>query len=166
MFSETQMSLAKTVLEPTLNFVLHLDATGSVVQKWGSAPVYLYAVVLPTPIRGEPPLPLLEWISNSHNTIAISSVLFTWWLQAKNFLPPPNLIVTDCSWAFLHATSHVFSNMSLEQQLDRQWAVLSSNEISEGSVTLRLCASHFIKAIGNRLVKKAIRKQVALMLMV
>ena len=160
MFTETQLLLAKEAAQKSPRLTLHLDVTGSVVQKCGQSPIYLYAVVLPTPVKGEPSLPLLEWLSDSHNTTTIASVLFTWWLSAIHYIPPPAVIVTDNSWAFLHATSKVFNNLSLEDQMDKQWQVLSGDELPTGFVSLRLCASHYIKAIGNRLSKMTIKQQV------
>ena len=162
MFSESQLLLAKEVLEQSSKYTVHLDATGSVVKNLGSNRTYLYSIVLPTPMTGEPPLPLLEWLSDSHNTGSISSVLFSWWLQARNFIPPPAAIVIDFSWAFLHATSNVFNNMSLEEQLNSQWQILCGESLPTNFVSLRLCASHFIKAIGNRLSRKAVGKQVSI----
>ena len=160
MYSECQLSLAKKVLQSASNIILHLDATGSVIRKTSLSPTFLYSLILPTPIKGEPSLPLLEWLSDSHNSRSISSAMFNWWLAARNVIPAPNVIVTDFSWALLHSVAHVFNHMSLENQLKSQWKVLTGECDAAGFVSLRLCASHYIKALGNRLTKMAIGKQV------
>ena len=157
------MLLAKSFCQPSSKTVVHFDATGSVVQKTSSPPIFLYAIVLPIPIKGEPPLPLLEWLSESHNSITISSVLFAWWLHAKRIISPPDVIVTDNSWALLHASSNTFNSLELDQQLNRQWMIFNGEELPCGFVSLRLCASHFIKSIGNRLTRKGLSKKVGLM---
>lgn len=141
--------------------IWHLDATGSIIKKCTISPVYLYSLVLRVDIFGEPCLPILEWLSDCHDTGTISTILFSWWLKVKGFFMAPNMIVVDCSWALLHAIAYAFNSMSLNRQLDLQWDALTGKILPSQFVTIRLCASHYIKSMSRRLEKLKLTKEVA-----
>ena len=142
--------------------VLHIDATGSLVPKWKGKQVLCYAVVIAAPIRGEPALPLLEWLSNSHNTKSICKALTNWWIDVRGLIIKPVAVVMDCSWALLHAVAHVFNNESLQGQLHKQWKIMKGSQHQDLTTitVIRLCVSHYIKAVMRRLAKRPIPKLV------
>jgi hypothetical protein len=160
MFCESQLTLAAKIMSQVACNTFHIDATGSVVQKCSVSPTYLYAIVLPVSIIGEPALPLVEWLSDSHDTCTIASVMFFWWTKVQSLLSTPAVIVIDSSWALMHAVSKVFNCLSLKDQLFKQWLICCGAKPEKDFVCLRLCGSHYIKAISRRLGKKNICKQV------
>ena len=161
MFGEQQIMLANKIAEiKEKSIVWHLDATGSLVRKISSAPVYLYALVVPVPIIGEPCLPLLEWLSDAHDASTLSSTLLAWWTKVRSFIIPANTIVLDFSWALMHTVALVFNSMTLDKQLNLQWSFMNGSFIPPGFICIRLCAAHLIKAISNRLKKLNIKKEV------
>ena len=142
--------------------VWHLDATGSLVPKWKGKIVYCYALVTATPIKGEPPLPLLEWLSNAHGSKAIRKALSSWWIDVQNLIPQPSAIVVDKSWALLHAVSLVFNNRSLEEQLQAQWEIMIGliSKDASSQLVVRLCVSHYLKSVIRSQSKKSLPKPV------
>ena len=140
----------------------HLDATGSLVPKWKGKQVFCYAVVIATPIQGEPALPLLEWLSNTHDSKAICKALGNWWMDVKSLISKPSAVVVDCSWALLHAVAFVLNGETLQGQLHKQWEIMKfgSGQQTTTITVIRLCVSHYIKAVITRLAKQSIPKQV------
>ena len=138
--------------------VWHLDATGSLVPKWKGKQVYCYALVTATPISGEPALPLLEWLSNAHDTKSIHKALNNWWIDVQSLIRKPSAEIVDCSWALLHAVALVWNNVTLEKQLHEQWKIMSGPiKTDMGTISvIRLCVSHYIKSVIRSLSKKAI----------
>ena len=138
--------------------VWHLDATGSLVPKWKGKHVFCYALVTATPIKGEPSLPLLEWLSNAHDVKTIRKALVNWWIDVQCLLKKPAAVIVDKSWALLHAIALALNNLTLEQQLHEQWKIIAglikTNE--ETISVIRLCVNHYIKSVIRSLSKKAI----------
>ena len=165
MYSEAQCSTAKEVVRYGGTSIWHINATGSLITKSAKSesPIYLYAVVMPVKIVGEPCLPLVEWLSNSHNTVNISSTLFSWWIRVKELVRMPETIVTYCSWALMHSVASVFNRITLDRQLDRQWEMFSKGDVNQEFVSLRLCAAHYLKSISRRLARMGYSKQVLLL---
>lgn len=59
-------------------------------------------------------------------------------------------IVTDFSFANLHAASRAFNNMSLLQYLEMCYSIIGGKQTkNEEFVTIHLCCSHFIKIVAK-----------------
>ena len=157
-YCESQLKLAATVMEENSSW--HLDSTGSVVSKWKNKQIYCYALVLKTSFKGEHAVPLLEWLTNCHDTKSICKALYTWWIDSKEIIKTPEIVVIDFSWAFLHALSHVFNNNNLDEQLEAQWQIMTG-QINKKITVVRLCVSHYIKAVVRSMSKKRVPKLVS-----
>ena len=158
MYCEKQILLGNQIVKQFNRNILHFDATGSVVAKtseWGR--VFLYSLVLPVPIKGEPALPVLEWLSDHHDSLF--KRLSSWCLSLKKILSHPAVVVTDNSWAFLHAVSESFNHVSLIEQINFQWQIM--NGAQQQKTILRLCCSHYLSALSKRLAKKKMTSKVS-----
>ena len=122
LYSEEMLRCAGSFKE-TPNFlpVWHIDATGSVVKDRGDRKVYLYSIVAPCPIKGEPSAPVLEFLTDCHNTVNLSSIFFRWKLSVRNILPLAEVVVTDFSWAIMHSVCEGLFSTTLNEQLEAQW---------------------------------------------
>lgn len=148
LYSERQVRLCASF--KTERPIWHIDATGSLVKDWNEKRVLCYAMVTPSPVDKEPCLPLLEWLSNAHDAKSIRKALVNWWIDVESIIAKPAGIVSDLSWAILHALSHSFNNIPLQEQLDAQWELMSGI-LKKSLVVIRLCVSHYIKSIATRL---------------
>lgn len=151
--------LGNKITERFNSNVLHFDATGSVVATNAEyARVFLYSIVMPVPIKGEPALPVFEWLSDVHNAVFITKRLDSWLRTVKDIFPKPHVIVTDASWALLHATTEAFNGTSLLDQINIQWDVMNGQH--KQTTILRLCCSHYLHAIARKLTKTNVSKKV------
>ena len=98
-YTEDQLRCAHNMLSdcPTM----HIDATGCVTTKWSKKPVFLYACVFQTKMRGEPCLPVMELITDNHTGKNLACNLFRWKLNADVHKIKPEIICIDFSWALI-----------------------------------------------------------------
>jgi len=161
-YSEVQIRTIQSVLSKTNDaFELYFDATGSLIRK-SNKRIYLYSIVARVPLKCVQSLPLLEWFSDSHDQDTIGSVLEGWLSKANRLMPSPHLIVSDFSWAQLHALSNKFFLISLEELLERQWEAFFNKK--EVPCALLLCANHLMHMICRRLKTMNIKNNVCLYL--
>ena len=131
-----------------LPLIFFIDSTGSVVEEYGKR-VYLYSLCANSPLPNTKCFPLLEWISNAHDTSTISWVISKWRAGAKSSLRQPHILVSDMSFAILNAAALSFNSCSLRDQLNIQWQNVKKEE--EASFTiLRLCANHFMHLVARK----------------
>ena len=97
-----------------------LDATGSLIKPHGKKVIYVYSLTGSVPIAGVKALPILEWISDRHNTATITDIVQNWFQRASCLLEKPDLVTTDFSWALMCTVTSVFNNNSLTEQLNLQ----------------------------------------------
>ena len=84
MFCEDQLLLAKKIINGE-KYTLHLDATGSLLrQNKNEKRIFLYSFVLPYSFKDEPCLPLVEWVTNNHTALNLSSLLQRFFLHAQH----------------------------------------------------------------------------------
>ena len=168
LFKEEQIKLfvkCRKRLRPTL----HLDATGNVCSKIHNLPdsdkrILYYALILPGD-KKEPPVPVTELISNSHNVPTICTWLQVFLHAVKSSYYSQNLsgvtMVVDFSWAEILACLQAFNTMSLKEYLHKCSAVISG-KFSERSIRelsfVYLCAAHMIKHVRTTLSKWNIDK--------
>ena len=107
MYSKKQLDACREICQTEVT--IHLDATGSVVKKMGKKRILMYAAIAQSEFKGEPDLPLLEWIADAHDVTAISLVLFQWQMNVMKLGQIKiKAFVTDLSWAILHSVAAVF----------------------------------------------------------
>ena len=77
MVSDGQLELLKYMRKTVNPLIAHLDATGSIVKKLqlDNAIVFLYAVVVSSPVKGEPPFPIGEFLLSDQTKPSISFAL-------------------------------------------------------------------------------------------
>ena len=147
------MDQIKTMLyhEHVCNDVLYIDATDSVTEQaqWLSKVLY-YVAVVRHPFGKTPPLPVAEFISNKHDQFAIEEFLRM--LHEKEYrkykeTSNPRMVMTDMSWAIIHACLKVFCNENITEYLNRAYRIVSGKATEEDflQTRLHLCAAHMMK---------------------
>lgn len=132
---------------------LYLDATGGVVQKVPnqSKRVLYYALVLPGMGKDKPPLPVAEFVTNSHSVPSITH----WLMEFKRRLSHITRrkiaqIETDYSWALMNSMLISFNQEDVSAYLCRAFQIVSgqSKDIPNFTV-LHLCSAHILKAVSQ-----------------
>jgi len=157
LFMQRQMDCLRSVKDHLDSpIIFHVDATGSILR--GGPSIYLYSICVQINIRGVKCLPLFEFLSKKHDNEFISMQINKW-IQTfgKNFVWP-HVIVTDFSWALLHAVATAFLKSSIRIVLVDQWVALYSD--LEINCIIRLCSNHLIHAISRRLRPMSLNKEV------
>lgn len=123
MFTEKQVKLLRSLKSPV---VLHLDATGSIVRRFQGLEkrILLYSLVVSNTNVGEPPIAVVEMLSEAHDTCSILAMLQRFF-QAVNavsnksvsYMFPKSMVVTDFSWALVHAVLFGLSMMDIHKYL-------------------------------------------------
>jgi hypothetical protein len=141
------------------NCILHVDATGSIVsslgEKTGRDTVYLYSVIL-----AQHNLPVCEFFTTDHRSHAIQAHLDTFNASVavtnNNQRIRPAYVVTDFSYAIIHAVTKSFNECDLVSYLGKCEQILSgrsnTNHINSTCFVV-LCVAHIIKALSRRLCK-------------
>ena len=143
--------------------ILHLDATGSLVRKLEGIfselerkKILYYVLVLPHKTKGKMCLPVAEMVSSSHNTLTIASWLSRFVHDVRKLSRHRNMgfiIVTDFSWAQIHAAITAFNMTNLPDYFMKVYKILEGKmnqaEIENFSI-IHLCAAHFMKMIADK----------------
>lgn len=143
----------------TADCTLHVDATGSIIsslgEKSGRDTVYLYSVVL-----AKANLPVCEFLSADHRSHSIQGHLDTFNACVAsvnhNKRLRPNYVVTDFSYALIHAVTKSFNECDLVAYLNNCEKILSKQATSNmiaSTCFIILCKSHMIKALSKRVTK-------------
>ena len=159
LFCEKQILVANEIMIKYGQKVFHLDATGSIVASGGEyARIFLYSIVVPVPITGEPALPVFEWLSDTHSAVFITTRIESWLRTVKSVLLQPEIIVTDCSWALINAATKAFNKVPIIEQINFQRRLMNGEQIK--TTSLRLCCSHYIHSLARKLSKKNLSAKV------
>ena len=153
------MQLAKYIYRKNKADIWHIDATGSVVGPSNDRPIYFYTVVMAMD-KGIPALPLYEFLTDLHNVGNLKMAFIAWWGHMSSIGVVPDIIVVDQSWELIHSLLFTFSGESIGSHLQGLWMTLSDSSFCMKGPRLRLCASHFLKAVSRRLSKITISRQV------
>jgi len=81
------------------------------------------------------------YVENKNKLSALP--LLEWLLKTKDQQIIPTYIITDFSWAMLHAAASAIVQLSLKAVIMLQWRCLIGVENTEKPI-IRLCVSHFI----------------------
>ena len=137
---------------------LHMDATGSVTKQVGKRP-YMYAVIAESENGSYP----LAHLAESHTVPTIMHLLTQlrrdFKLVTKIPLSPPR-IVTDFSWAMLHAASEGLVKTSLHAYLKACWETTTA-DFSPPDTLISLCGAHISHRLSHDIKGKGVKKDAA-----
>jgi hypothetical protein len=151
MTSEKQMELFTTTCKEDEDTTLHLDATGSVMQRIRGQQRPLYYCLFLAKLS----IPVFDVLTTTHKSVSIQGSLdeFNSLVRQINNgkVVKPRYIVTDFSYAIINACLQSFNNLSLLSYLRRCFNILqvkvTQHEIS--SITfIVLCHAHIMKTVS------------------
>ena len=134
-----------------------MDATGSMIKSSGKR-ILIYSLCSQIPENSIKCLPILEWLTDVHDGFNIAQVIKDWKRTADLFFEMPQIVVSDFSWANLHAISDAFNGNSLEEQMSKQWKAIKTNV--DLKTIVRLCANHLMHMVCRRLKALNVSKKV------
>lgn len=115
--------------------------------------IFVVALVIENPVRGEPQLPVALMLTNSYTNSDYNHFLHTWWCCMLNFnnnVCKPKVVVTDQNWPSIHGIANVFNGCNFVAYLKIAFKILrgkySSSQIEDFTV-LGLGRSHFVHAL-------------------
>jgi len=156
MFCEKQTAILSQISKKGENVVVCFDATGSLIK--GSPRTFLYMLVAKTYLPKVNGLPLLQWLTDSHDSISICTNCPFWELTTRKLIPKIDIVICDFSFALLHAASEAFNKIPLKKQIIAQWRMMCGEKIN--CTILRLCANHKMKSVANKIFKMNLKKKV------
>ena len=127
---------------------LHVDATGSLINKKDGKRFYYYSVVYKDPLSSDSPTPLSGMLTTSHTGYDFGEFLATIqrdYQKVNQARMMPDELVIDCSGAMLQGVLIAFQLGTLPDYLDKSFA-----EPASVNVKLKLCKSHMIKSFVNK----------------
>ena len=138
--------------------ILYFDATGGVISKipGQSKKLFYYSMLLRGQCAGDPPIPVAEFISNSHATVDVCNFLMRLQRDLHQIRPSagqPQRIEVDFSWVLIHATLLTFNCEHISNYLDRSWRILCSESDCEQTekTLIHICSSHVLHKISSQL---------------
>lgn len=155
MFCEQQVTLFLSQDFP----VLHFDATGCIVRNFEGVRkrLLLYSLVIANVTSGEPPVALLEMLSSSHDTCSIRAMLQRFHHgvslinnQGISFMLPSCLVVTDFSWALIHAVLFDVVMMDVHRYLLLTYESVVNHKQWNKSSGVFLCSNHVVKNFARK----------------
>lgn len=97
MFQEKQLKILQRLLKYDRNICLHIDSTGSISNKLpeyiDSKRQFYYAVTVTLSSEEAPVIPLLEFITNSHTAVSISTQLHLFF-DRYNYTKATRIMIT------------------------------------------------------------------------
>ena len=156
-FTEQQVQTYVDQCRSEYGAVIHLDATGSVVSRIRDQKRTLYYCLL----LSEGNLPILDILSSCHEAAWLQSLLTTFNGTVRRVnngrLVTPRHIITDFSYALMHACINAFnSGRQIGAYLQTTYRVMCRHCTKtqlEGLCFLSLCASHMLKTMSVKLSK-------------
>lgn len=150
-FSKQQLSVLHKEKNNLHLPLIYFDATGNIVRK--PSPyckrVFLYTAVIRLSRAGRI-FPVFDMISADHHAKTIFKIFndFRTFCEEENTWPAFGGIVTDFSFATLHAASKAFNRKTLLEYLEFSYErIKNDSELPLDFVTIHLCCSHFIKMV-------------------
>jgi hypothetical protein len=141
--------------------ILNIDASGNVIEHplWTDKQVLIYNATTRRS-KGETPIPVTQLISDGHSQSEIS-----FWLSrtksiyldiCKTPFPAPDIVVTDYSWAIIHASLFTFAGAKLLIYLDMCKKAKEDGVVS--FTLLILCYAHVLRAVSSHLAKLLLKR--------
>ena len=157
LFTESTIRLYHKVCQ---NDIVYIDATGRVtLESKEYKRILLYTLCVRHSYGKTPPLPIAQYLSNSHNVESIRS--FYMILQEKEKIvfngrvATPRLIMTDYSLALILSCLSEFAKESLQQYINKTWRIIQGKARTEelNSIILHICFSHMMNQNRRNLQK-------------
>ena len=160
MYSEKQLRLLRS--EPC---IMHFDATGSIFRtiQGVRTRMLLYSLIIANPIQGEPPVAIAEMVASRHTTDMVSHMLLCVRLDVNRLCGRQLttgfsncLVVTDFSWALIHAVLHEFNDaLDINSYLLRTYNTLARCKTWQPCAGVFLCVNHMIHIVSRKIGKLA-----------
>lgn len=152
MYSKQQLSVLQNEKNDHLPLI-YFDATGNIVRKPAAdcKRVFMYTAVIRLSQAGRI-FPVFDMISADHHAKTIFKIFndFRTFCEEENTWPSFGGIVTDFSFATLHAASKAFNRKTLLEYLEFSYeCTKNDSNLPFDFVTIHLCCSHFIKMVAK-----------------
>ena len=111
------------------------------------------------PYGKTPPLPIVQYLSSSHNVESIRSFFMIMQEKEKNLfngrVATPRLIMTDYSLALILSCLSEFAKESLQQYINKTWRIIKGKATTEelNSIILHIIFSHMMNQNRRNLQK-------------
>jgi hypothetical protein len=135
------------------NVTLHLDCTGGII-KGAQKHNYLYHALVYQRVKRTPPIPAISMVTKKNTSYCIEDMLaplLNNYSKVHGTDLAPKCIVTDHSFANLHAIVAAFKLGNLPDYLDKVWNLTDEEE--PDFPLIKLCKAHFMKTIAMRCKK-------------
>lgn len=134
---------------------VHFDATGSVVRKPHPTfkRIYFYSAVIQV-AEARRIFPIFSMVSAVHDSNTIFKLFndFRFFCEGHNYWPAFLKIVTDFSFANIHAMCKSLNRCTLPEYLDNCYKCLTdlnNNSCFNNFISIHLCCAHFMKMVSN-----------------
>lgn len=153
LYSHEQVKLAEQQKLDSAPTILYFDATGGVVRRpvKESQKIYLYSGVIRIQ-QTKRTCSVFDMISSEHHAKAIFSILndFRTMCEEKDKWPMFSAVVTDFSFANLHALSKAFNRKTLQEYLDVCYNIVTEkSSIPQNFISIHLCCAHYMKMVSK-----------------
>ncbi|CAG7828379.1 unnamed protein product, partial [Allacma fusca] len=162
LFTDEQLQILKALYDTKHDIVLHIDATGGIVQNHfkylADSQILLYAIVIENPKLRSGPIAVAEFLSNSQDTDAISTGISRFYHSVTSYLKMPvtkwlKRVETDYSLATISAViQNCWPRMTLKMYLNMCWEEVFQIR-PPSSINLHVCRSHNTRTLHNRIDK-------------
>ncbi|CAF1077539.1 unnamed protein product [Brachionus calyciflorus] len=144
------------------NPIWFFDATGNIMTKLKNQKEILLYTILAQDKTKKTSFPVADFLSSANDSISIYSFLnkIIEKFSLFPFFQKPKLIVTDFSWANIHAISKSFNNMEIIDYIVLTFKIMVEAKFymrTSIKTLIYLCSTHFLKNIIDE-SDKVIRK--------
>lgn len=145
--------------------VLYFDATGNVLRKPfdNCKRIYLYSGVISL-LKTKRIVSVFELISSQHFSKDIFKMLidFKLFCEERGKWPVFSSVVSDFSFANIHALTRAFNGMDLKEYLKISFEIAcGKTKLPNKLITIHLCCSHFMKMFSKDIDQEYSDKSVA-----
>ncbi|KAJ8027019.1 hypothetical protein HOLleu_32031 [Holothuria leucospilota] len=148
--------------------ILYLDATGSIVQKipGNPKPVFYYALVMKSPLKGKGAIPVAEMLSNDQHASEVCHFLMRLVNSLKSLSGgniSPRRIEIDNSWVMLTSVLQAFNQEDVRAYLRGCWQILACGTRAPRKTYPHMCSAHIIHQMSRTLSKLKLTKRLSQM---
>ncbi|CAF0860915.1 unnamed protein product [Brachionus calyciflorus] len=147
-FCEYQVKMWELVRE--LNPIWFFDTTGNIMARLkNQKEILIYSIVVHDDVN-KTSFPIADFFSSENDSITINSFLtkIVERFSLYSFFKKPKVVVTDYSWANIHAISRAFNNLEVIDYLNLTFKVLVEGKLyslTPINTFVYLCSTHFLK---------------------
>lgn len=152
LYSKEQLTILEKQKLGTVLPYIYFDATGKLVRNPGeNKKTVLFYTGVVSVHKIQRTLPIFSMISSSHDAHSIFKLLddFRYFCEENRKWPVLAGVVTDFSFANIHAISKAFNRITLVEYLDVCMTTVSKDLLTTTAkkdfITIHLCCAHFLK---------------------